>query len=234
MNETSKLCWTDLDCAGDRICVDGECRFPAEAPPQRAPAPAPQPQVIYQVPPQVIYQAPPRTLTEGWAREAAVTGFVTGGVTLVLAGASEATRENQIPSLPIGGVATLVFAVSTPIVASGGGSARDGADVEGSAGMRVTGWVLYGLGLANALSLIALGASEIEPPPGTILATGAIGAASQFLMAGDALRSHRQARARIDAQQAVGAAPTSGLAPLLAPISADGRAGGVLSVAGRF
>jgi hypothetical protein len=91
--------------------------------------------------------------------------LLTGTHVLGLAIGSEVTRDEQIPSLPLGATATVLFAAAVPVIMAGGRSARRHGCVRGNLGLRVGGWVVYGLALADAAILVALGANEIEPPP---------------------------------------------------------------------
>jgi hypothetical protein len=135
-----------------------------------------------------VYVMPSRPADPGWASGA--------GVTLGLAIGSEATKDEQIPSLPLGVSATVLVAIAGPITAVGAASARDGGDVKGALGLRIVGWVAYGIMLAEASVLIGLGVNEIEPPDGVILSVGALGATSLFSFAGDAFFSAAEANAK--------------------------------------
>jgi hypothetical protein len=55
-----------------------------------------------------------------------------------------------------GGVAISYAAVSIPLVAIGGGSARHHPEVNGVLGLRIAGWIGYGLTLADATALLVL------------------------------------------------------------------------------
>jgi hypothetical protein len=65
--------------------------------------------------------------------------------------------------------------------------------VKGALGLRIVGWVAYGLTLAEASVLIGLGVNEVEPPDGVILSVGALGATALFSHAGDAFFSAAEA-----------------------------------------
>jgi hypothetical protein len=137
----------------------------------------------------------------GWARGAGVYGIVAGVGTIALTAASEATKEDQIPALPLGVGATVLIAVSGPVTAVGAASARQGGDVKGAQGARIAGWIGYGLTLLDASILIGMGVSEVEPVDGLILSVGLLGAASLACFSTDAF---------ISASQAETAAGTSG------------------------
>jgi hypothetical protein len=171
-------CSTDMDCKGDRICVNGACRSPATAPPTAAPGA-----------PQNVFADP------GWSQGAGILGFVAAGGTLLLAIAAEITKEDQIPSLPIGIGATLLMGVATPVVAVGAGSARGSGKVDGMLGMRIAGWIAYGLSLSDAVVLIGLGLAEVTPPGGIITLVGVLGGAGLIFHALDAMASGSEAEA---------------------------------------
>lgn len=111
------------------------------APPGYAPQPAqpafPQPAVPpYLPPPAPPVQAP---ADPGWASGAGTYGIISGAISLGLALGSEATKDETVPSAPLGGAATLLFGISLPIVAAGGSSARGNPEVRGLPGLRIAG-----------------------------------------------------------------------------------------------
>jgi len=128
-----------------------------------------------------------------------VYGIVSGLGVLGLAAASEATKEDQVPSLPLGVGATVLVAVSGPVTAVGAASARRGGGVVGAQGVRIAGWIGYGLTLLDATTLIFLGLAEVEPIDGIILSVGLLGASSLACFSTDAFISASQANAAIAA-----------------------------------
>jgi hypothetical protein len=152
-----------------------------------------------------VYLVQTRPPDPGWATGAGVFGIIAGIGALSLTIGSEATKDEQNPSLPLGIAATSLIAVGGPITAVGAGSARQGGDVQGALGLRILGWVGYGLTLAEAIVLIGLGVNEVEPPDGVIVSVGALGATSLFSFAGDAFFSAAEAEA-----ERAAASPTSG------------------------
>ena len=213
-------CRADVECKGDRICVNGECRDPAPAArPQPPPPPPPDDAPVLPSPPPPPSSegdtsaplppppppppssssvgdtgAAPSAVRElpGWALGGAIMGFVSAGVVGALAAGSAATAGDLVPSLPLGATATLVFAITVPIVATAGGSARYGAGVPGSLALRIVGWILYGLTLANAVVAVALGVESQVPVP-VIASLGGLGVLTEVLMAIDALVARGQA-----------------------------------------
>jgi hypothetical protein len=149
-----------------------------------------------QAQPQPYAQPQPdaRARDEGWALGGGVFGLVAAASVVALAGASEATRQTQVPSLPLGVTATVLFTASVPVVAAGAASARHGNRALGVRALRVLGWIAYGCALAEATTLIGMGAAKVTPPEGVIISTGLLGTASLGMMSIDALVSRAQAR----------------------------------------
>jgi hypothetical protein len=171
---------------------------PAAAPapyPAPAPAYAPQPtyyQPGYQPAPLAVAPAPGPPADPGWASGAGIYGIVSGVVALGLAIGAEATKEDTVPSTPLGGVATALFGISLPIVAVGGSSARNNPAVTGSTALRIVAWIGYGITLADAAVLLAQ-AGGSTPPDGQILSVGLLGVASMACMSTDAFMSANEA-----------------------------------------
>jgi hypothetical protein len=146
--------------------------------------------------PQPAAEGPPPDA--GWAQGAGVYGIVAALGTLGLAIGSELTKDEQVPSLPLGVGATVLVGASGPIVAVGASSARQSGQVKGAQGLRITGWIAYGLTLADASVLIAMGANEVEPVDGLITSVGALGALSLLSFSADAFFSAAEASAPRD------------------------------------
>ncbi|MFW6050712.1 MAG: hypothetical protein ACODAU_06030 [Myxococcota bacterium] len=98
---------------------------------------------------------------------------------------SAVTTGDQIPSLPLGAVATLAFIVLNPIATSGGRQARQHPDVDGVPGLRIGGWVLYGLATVNALAAVGLGAADEYVHPAVIGTLTLLGVTSSLFFAID-------------------------------------------------
>ena len=80
-----------------------------------------------------------------------------------------------------------------PITFVAGGSARREAGATGLKGLRIAGWVAYGVSLALAVALVYLGIFDLEPPTGFIIAAGGFGALSLTFFSIDAFSSHAEA-----------------------------------------
>src|SRR5438132_10256095 len=179
--EAKAQCKSDIECKGDRICVQSQC---VEAPPgaiRRAPVPLSS---AAQVP------------RDDWANTAAVMGFSSAAVVMALALGSEATRKDQIPSLPLGAAATVLLGVMAPVVEIGAGSGRAPGETGSGFGWRLTGWFAYGFAMIDALALIGLGGADVPPPAGVIALTGVLGTISLVSFGIDGIVSHQDAEAR--------------------------------------
>ncbi len=216
-------CEKDTDCKGDRICVEGECVSPGRAGVNRIPA------------------TPPAD-AGGWALGASITGFISAGVTMGLGTGSAILRGKgeKGPAVGMGVAATVLMGALGPTVNAGSSSARDGTTVGGSLGLRVTGWVLYGITLASSVSFMVMGLGFEKPPhPAQLGVTGGLGGLSLTFFSIDALISRSQAidywrkGATADADRP---SPGLQLAPLITPVvsPADGVTGTSIGIAGRF
>lgn len=212
-------------CGADETCTAaGQCE--SKTPPAAAAA-APVPIAV-----NVMMPAAPTTPADpGWATGAGAFGVVAAAGALGLAVGSELTKDEQNPSLPLGIGATVLIAVAGPVTAVGAGSARNGGDVKGAQGLRIVGWIGYGIALVDASVLIGMGVNEVEPPDGVIASVGALGAISLLSFAGDAFFSAAEAKEK----QKAAPAPALQVAPTLAwARTRDGGALPVLGVRGAF
>ncbi len=130
------------------------------------------------------------------ARVGGVVGLISGALFLALSVGSEITSAHPIPSIPLGASATVLHAIDVPLVAWSGSALRRRTGVPGVLGLRVVGWLFYGLTLADAAVLLALGALNIQPPTGTIAGAGVSGFISSVFISADALATAQQVDAR--------------------------------------
>jgi hypothetical protein len=104
-------------------------------------------------------------------------GYIAGPVVLALAIASEITKQNQIPSLPIGITATVVSLISVPIIAvNAQGLSPEWMKVKKAA------WFAYGGGMFLSSILIGAGIAGATPPTPVIAVNGIVFASSIVLM----------------------------------------------------
>ncbi|MBI5549664.1 MAG: hypothetical protein HY901_37735, partial [Deltaproteobacteria bacterium] len=169
----------------------------------------------------------------GWALGAGITGLVFGGIVLGLASASETTKGELVPSMPLGATALLLTIIMCPVTASGGSSARRGTDLHGVVPLRVFAWLFYGFAIASGLGLTVVGALDVTPPDGLIVATGGLAALSFLFLSIDDFVSFGQAKALANRMERGEASLEVAhyAAPVLLP---DGSVGGSVGLVGRF
>jgi hypothetical protein len=173
----------------------------------------------------------------GWARGAAILGFIATPVVLGLGIASAAKHKDQWTAIGLGAGATGVTGVVVPIVAVGGGSARKNPRVNGVLALRIVGWITYGLVMADATALIAMGVAEVDPGMGPIVAGTALAGVSLISMSIDAIAGASEASASPEPR--VASSPRLEVSPFLAPLPRASRVGasaegGLVGVLGRF
>ena len=120
--------------------------------------------------------------------------MISAAAVIGLGSASAATSEatDDTPALAMGGAATLLGAVLYPIAASGGGSGSE----RGALGLRIVGWVTYGVFLANAAVLLSLGAiDDTTDYTPYIISTTALGGISGIAFGIDAFLAHANSTA---------------------------------------
>jgi len=215
-------CATDQDCYTGLICAAGRCHLPAEAGSHAAGGSA----------------------DTGWARGGGVVGFIGAAAVLSLALASEGMRaraasdtynphhewtSDWTASVSLGGTSVVVNVIMAPIAFAGGRATRQHTGVRGLMGLRIGGWVLYGVSIVVGASIIPLAPAGMRPPPALIASSGILGATGLVLFGADGIKTYHQALAR-SGGSALEVGPV--VAPIMAP---DGSArGGLLGIAGRF
>lgn len=124
---------------------------------------------------------------------AALVGYVAVAPILGLGIGAAATSDEAEPSLALGIPATLIAGVTIPVVAGRARKTRTLTGVSGSPGMRIAGWITYGLTMTDALFLIGMGFAELETGAAPIIAVTLLGSASSIFMAVDAQTTATQA-----------------------------------------
>ena len=189
----------------------------------------------------------------GWGRGGAIVGFVGAAMAIGFAAGAESTigKHELGTTIALGSVALASLLVMAPISAAGGSSERSGTGATGLLGLRITGWILYGLTAADGAGLIAMGAAGVSIPHGPSIAAGVLGMASLIMFAADDLVSRSEAQAQsqqpmlpehagadLELRQSLMQRPTTPrlvVAPFLTPVRlADGATGGLLGVVGAF
>lgn len=143
-------------------------------------------------------------------------GLIGAALVLGLGTASAATTGSNdvVPSLPLGG-ATVVTHLIFGLLSSGGGRAARRGGGRGIPALRITGWITWVLALAGGLSLVALGASDVDVNAGPIIGVTALGAVSLISFGIDGIVGAGQAR-RASGEQARTLSPVLYAAPNLA------------------
>jgi hypothetical protein len=97
-------------------------------------------------------------------------------------------------TIPLGVAATLVGAVGIPIVAHMAGKTRTNTGVEGNPGLRLAGWIGYGLALSDAVVLIGLALGDVDTSGGPTYSVAALGSIASIIMAIEASQTSNQAK----------------------------------------
>ena len=183
-------CEKDTDCKGDRICNEEKCVEPGpnstatNATADRSPGKISESD-------RIDYS---RRLKSGLNTQisAAALTFSFG-----LASAIGAIADSYAVSLGSGAAALLSASIMIPI---GTGPASSTRRLLRSTGQRlpppgfsITGWVLYGLAVANGTVLVVYGVEE-DVNPGLIISTSLLGATSAIFMALDTAKLSKQLR----------------------------------------
>jgi hypothetical protein len=88
--------------------------------------------------------------------------------------------------------------------------------VSGIPGLRVAGWITYGLFMGDAVTMIALGAADQDVGPAPIIGALSLGGFSLIAFAADAMASANQANALADSRGSRSAAKLE-LSPFVTP-----------------
>jgi hypothetical protein len=124
---------------------------------------------------------------------AGIIGYAMAAPIIGLATAAALSDEFETGGI-LGGVATLSLGISAPLIAGRARKTREITHVEGSYPARLTGWILYGISMADAIVALGLTIGEVEVPNATVIALGALGAASSILFGVDATRTAEQSK----------------------------------------
>jgi hypothetical protein len=101
-------------------------------------------------------------------------------------------NQNEV-TIPMGSVATLILAIGVPIANHMSAKTRYATNVEGSKGLRIAGWVGYGLCLIDAVYMITVASSGGDVPSGPVYSTAIVGAATCIIFAVESNMVHNQA-----------------------------------------
>jgi hypothetical protein len=128
------------------------------------------------------------------ARNACILGGVLVVPILGLGITSGAIDDNPGLTIPMGAVATLIGAIGIPVVAHMAGKTRIATGVEGNPGLRLAGWIGYGLALSDACVILGLAAGGANTSGGPTYSVAALGSIASIIMAIDANQTVGQAK----------------------------------------
>jgi hypothetical protein len=107
---------------------------------------------------------------------------------------SGAIDDNPGLTIPMGAVATIIGAIGIPVVAHMAGKTRNATGVEGNPGLRLAGWIGYGLALSDACVILGLAAGGANTSGGPTYSVAALGSIASIIMAIDANQTVGQAK----------------------------------------
>ena len=135
-------------------------------------------------------------------KTAATVGYILT-VPLMGLGIAAGLSEDAEVGIPLGAAATVVGGVGIPLIAGRAKRTRTKAGVDGNPGMRIAGWIGYGLAMGDAVVLIGLSASDVDVPSATTISVAALGSLAAVFMALDASETARQAEEHVAAYRRV-------------------------------
>jgi hypothetical protein len=128
------------------------------------------------------------------ARNATILGGALVIPILGLGITSGVIDDNPGLTIPMGAVATLIGAIGIPVVSHMAGKTRNSTGVEGNPGLRLAGWIGYGLALSDAVVILGLAAGGANTSGGPTYSVAALGAVASIIMAVEASQVSGQAK----------------------------------------
>jgi hypothetical protein len=128
------------------------------------------------------------------AKNAAILGSALVIPILGLGITSGAIYDNPELTIPMGAAATLIGAIGIPIVAHMASKTRNSTGVDGNPGMRLAGWIGYGLALSDAVIILSLAAGGTDTSGGPTYSVAIIGSVASILMAIEANQTYKQGK----------------------------------------
>ena len=132
------------------------------------------------------------TASVGGTRAFAIIGFVLPAPLIGLTTAAGLSDDFTTGTI-LGASALLVGGVGIPLVAGAGSRMRKESGSRGSLGIIITGWVLYGIAMANGVVAVGLSASEIVVPLPVGLTIAILCSASSILFGLEAMNAANDA-----------------------------------------
>lgn len=125
---------------------------------------------------------------------------------IMILGSLSAFSDDEDSNIGFGVCATVVAGVGIPIGALLTGKTRRITGVDGNSGLRIAGWVSYGLTIADAITMLAL-SEEVDFSGGPTLSVAVLGALSSVFLAIDGSQTVHEAESlssRVYLQPTVG------------------------------
>ncbi len=128
-------------------------------------------------------------------KKTVIAGAMLAILGYVLSIVSEATQDSALMvSYVTGGLELLLYLISVPLVHRAGKKTRRESNAAGSPGLRLAGWIMYGVAIPHALlffnwGLVAAGNNRV--PSGQIAVNSAVFFVAAMLMIADAWSSIR-------------------------------------------
>ncbi len=128
------------------------------------------------------------------AKNATILGGALVVPILALGITSGAIYDNPGLTIPMGAVATLIGGIGIPIVAHMSGKTRNLTGVEGNPGLRLAGWIGYGLALSDAVLILGLASGGYDTSGGPTYSVAILGSVASIIMAVEASQTANQAK----------------------------------------
>jgi hypothetical protein len=103
-----------------------------------------------------------------------------------------AIQNNSGLTIPLGAAATLIGAIGIPVVAHMASKTRDATGVKGNPGLRLAGWIGYGLALGDAVTLLSIAIGGGDTSGGPTYSVAVLGSIASILMAVEANQTYKQ------------------------------------------
>jgi len=107
---------------------------------------------------------------------------------------SGAIYDNPELTIPMGAAATLIGAIGIPIAAHMASKTRKSTGVEGNPGLRLAGWIGYGLALSDAVVILSLAVGGTDTSGGPTYSVAVIGSVASILIALEANQTYKQGK----------------------------------------
>jgi hypothetical protein len=137
------------------------------------------------------------TITDKDLKPAKNAAIIGGALVIPILGlgiTSGAIDDNPGLTIPMGAAATLIGAIGIPIVAHMATKTRNSTGVEGNSGLRLAGWIGYGLALSDAVIILSLAIGGTDTSGGPTYSVAVIGSVASMLIALEANQTYKQGK----------------------------------------